>query len=232
MKNFHTQLRESLQEESMGVNAPPELKVKVMSKLTTYRGKRKKHLVTGILIASLLLPTSAFAYQTYLADELYGSFDYLKKHVANATMEGYFLLDAKLSQAKGDLGKEEYGQFKEDLQVLTAAKLEYGNSNGNIDYDTIPANKAEELKIILMDLQPYFDKLNGLVSSEELLSSEEYETYIEALMTYEKITVQSGTDAEVPDDADSLPPPLQADFQEALDIMDYVNEKQMPEDPY
>ena len=232
MKNFQTQLRESLREESMDVNAPPELKGKVMSKITTYRGKRKKHLVTGILIAALLLPTSAFAYQTYLADELYGSFDYLKKHAANATMEGYFLLDAKLSQAKGDLGKEDYAQFKENLQVLTAAKLKYGNSNGNIDYDTIPPNKAEELKIILMDLQPYFDKLNDLVSSKDLLSSEEYESYIEALMTYEKITVQSGTDADVPNDAESLPPALQADFQEALDTMDYVNEKQMPEDTF
>ncbi|MFJ7847949.1 DUF3600 domain-containing protein [Peribacillus sp. NPDC097206] len=232
MKNFQSQLRESLQEESTGLNAPPELKVKVINKLTTYRGKRKKHLVTGILIASLLLPTSAFAYQTYLADELYGSFDYLKKHVANATMEGYFLLDAKLSQAKGDLGKEEYVQFKENLQVLTAAKLEYGNSNGNIDYDTIPASKAEELKIILMDLQPYFDKLNGQVSSEELLSSEEYETYIEALMTYEKITVKSETDADVPTNAESLPSTLQADFQEALDFMDYVNEKQLNEQAF
>lgn len=227
MNNLPNHLRDSLQEESMSVNASPELKMKVMSKLTTYRRKRKKHLVTGILIASLLLPTSAFAYQTYLADELYGSFDHLKKHVANATMEGYFLLDAKLSQAKGDLGKEEYAQFKENLQVLTEAKLVYGNSNGNIDYDTIPANKAEELKIVFMELQPYFDKLNGQVSSEELLSNEEYEMYIEALMTYEKITVQSGTDTDVPDNAESIPPTLQADFQDALDFMDYVNEKQV-----
>ncbi|RRN71217.1 DUF3600 domain-containing protein [Peribacillus simplex] len=226
MNNLHNQLREALYEESKSLNPPPELKVKVMSTITTNRGKRKKYLITSVLIASLLLPTSAFAYQSFLADDLYGSFEQVKKHLANATMEGYLLFDAKLSQAKGELGKEEYADFKELLHVVTESKLDYGDANGNIDYDQLPSRKIAELKTAFMEIQPYFDKLNGLVSSEELLTAEEYETYIEALMTYEKIAVQSGSENGSVN-VDDLPANLQAEFQEARDFMDYVNEMQI-----
>ncbi|MDM5292737.1 DUF3600 domain-containing protein [Peribacillus simplex] len=226
MNNLHNQLREALYEESKSLNPSPELKVKVMSTITTNRGKRKKHLITSVLIASLLLPTSAFAYQSFLADDLYGSFEQVKKHLANATMEGYLLFDAKLSQAKGELGKEEYADFKELLHVVTESKLDYGDANGNIDYDQLPSRKIAELKTAFMEIQPYFDKLNGLVSSEKLLTAEEYETYIEALMTYEKIAVQSGSENGSVN-VDDLPANLQAEFQDARDFMDYVNEMQI-----
>ncbi|MFP3511217.1 DUF3600 domain-containing protein [Peribacillus sp. SIMBA_075] len=226
MNNLHNQLREALYEESKSLNPSPELKVKVMSTITTNRGKRKKYLITSVLIASLLLPTSAFAYQSFLADDLYGSFEQVKKHLANATMEGYLLFDAKLSQAKGELGKEEYADFKELLHVVTESKLDYGDANGNIDYDQLPSRKIAELKTAFMEIQPYFDKLNGLVSSEELLTAGEYETYIEALMTYEKISVQSGSENGSVN-VDDLPANLQAEFQEARDFMDYVNEMQI-----
>lgn len=41
MNNLHNQLREALYEESKSLNPSPELKVKVMSTITTNRGKRK-----------------------------------------------------------------------------------------------------------------------------------------------------------------------------------------------
>ena len=41
-----------------------------------------------------------------------------------------------------------------------------------------------------MELQPYFDKLNGDTSSKEILTPGEYEQYIEALMTYGCLSVR------------------------------------------
>ena len=40
--------------------------------------KRKKHLIAGVLAAALLIPTTGFAYQSIMADGIYGSFENLK----------------------------------------------------------------------------------------------------------------------------------------------------------
>jgi hypothetical protein len=109
-----------------------------------------------------------------LADELYGSFENAKKHIASATMEGYLRLDAKLAQAKGELGKEEYKEFITLVKQVSAAKIEHGNQFGNIDYDVLPNEKAAELEKVLFNIQPYFDTLNGQPSSREVLSESEY----------------------------------------------------------
>ncbi|EEL34858.1 ECF-type sigma factor negative effector [Bacillus cereus Rock3-28] len=37
--------------------------------------KRKKHLIAGVLAAALLIPTTGFAYQSIMADGIYGSFE-------------------------------------------------------------------------------------------------------------------------------------------------------------
>ena len=185
----------------------------------------KKRLAIAVISACLMIPTGAFAYQALLADDLYGSFDNLKKHVANVTMESYLLFNAKLDQAKGDLGKEEFEQFKDLLNVFTSAKLEYGDKNGNIDYSQVPAEQLEEIKVALYEIQPIFDKLNGLPSSKEVLTAEEYEQYIQALMTYETIMVQLGV-SSVPD-VTSIPAEFQEEFLKAQEYLNYVNEKQI-----
>ncbi|POZ57537.1 hypothetical protein LYSIN_02321 [Lysinibacillus sphaericus] len=185
----------------------------------------KKRLAIAVISASLMIPTGVFAYQALLADELYGSFDNLKKHAANVTMESYLLFNAKLDQAKGDLGKEEYEQFKELLNVFTSAKIEYGNNNGNIDYSQVPAEPLEEIKAAMYEVQPYFDKLNGLPSSKEVLTAEEYEQYIQALMTYETTMAQLGV-SSVPD-VEKMPKEMQQPFIEAQNYLQYVNDKQV-----
>ena len=48
------------------------------------------------------------------------------------------------------------------------------------------------------EIQPFFDQLNELPSSKEVLTAEEYEQYIQALMTYETIMAQTGV-SSVPD---------------------------------
>jgi Domain of unknown function (DUF3600) len=185
----------------------------------------KKRVAIAAISACLLIPTGAFAYQALLADDLYGSFDHLKRHVASATMESYLLVDAKLNQAKGELGQEQYDQFKELLNVFIDAKLEYGDKNGNVEYSQVPAAQLEEIKAAMYDIQPYFDTLNGLPSSKKVLTAEEYEQYIQALMTYESTMAQIGI--STPPEIDRIPADLQKPFTEAQEYLIFVNEKQI-----
>ena len=73
-------VRESIQEEAKGIVAPPELKEKVIVQIKMNRGgsKRKKRLIAGVLAAAFLIPTTGFAYQSIMADGIYGSFENLK----------------------------------------------------------------------------------------------------------------------------------------------------------
>ncbi|WP_410982347.1 DUF3600 domain-containing protein [Bacillus cereus] len=218
-------VRESIQEEAKGIVPPTELKEKVMIQIKVKRGGKtmKKRLITGVLVAALLIPTTGFAYQSIMADGIYGSFDNLKKHAANATQQGYLRLDAKLSQAKGEIGEKEYEEFTKHLKKLTNAKLTYGDSNGNIDYDQLSPAKKEEMKKIVMVLQPYFDKLNGDKSSKEVLTSKEYEQYIDALMTYEKVQVKIKSSGHVT--VEEVPEAYKEEFVQADRFMEYVNGK-------
>ncbi|MBP0723712.1 DUF3600 domain-containing protein [Bacillus sp. RG28] len=227
--DINTRLRESIKEKGNQLIPSTELKVKVISNLNNPRnGKPKNKLIKVVIFAALLIPTSAFSYQAYLADGLYGSFENLKKHIASATMDSYFLLNAKLMQAKGDLGESGYKEFKKELSIVTNAKLNYGDKYGNIDYDKLPLEKARELENVYLKIQPYFDKLNGLPSSKDVLTSQEYREYIKSLMTYEKIMVQSGINPKKLDTKD-IPPYLQEEYQKALNFMRYVDKKQEQE---
>ncbi len=185
----------------------------------------KKNIVSVILAASLIVPTGAIAYQTILADELYGSFENVKAHLSSATMEGYLLLDAKLTQAQGDMEKKEFKRFKELLNVVTSAKVEYGDKYGNIDYSKVPFKKLTELKNTLYEIQPFYDQLNGQKSSKEILSPDEYEEYIEAIMIYEQTMAQSGMKES--DEIDRLSDDQKEIFLEAQNVLRKVNEKQL-----
>ncbi|WP_281278872.1 DUF3600 domain-containing protein [Ectobacillus funiculus] len=60
-----------------------------------------------------------------------------------------------------------------------------------------------------------------------MLTSEEHEQYIEALMTYEKVLAQGEIDtSKGPIEVEKLPRELQGEFQQAKDFIDYVNNKQ------
>lgn len=186
-------------------------------------GSLKKRWVIASIVACLMIPTSAFAYQALLADDLYGSFDNLKKHGFNITMESYLLVNAKLNQVKGDLGKEEFKQFKDSLHVITNAKLDYGDKNGNIDYSQVPAELLEKMKVTMSEIQPYFDKLNGQLSSKEVLTAEEYEQYIQTLITYETIQAQLGVSSIK--EINTVPAEFREEFSKARDYLYYVYEK-------
>ena len=185
----------------------------------------KKRLASAILAVCILLPTSAFAYQAFLVDEFYGSFENLKTNLSGAVIEGYYLLDAKLAQAKGDMDQQEYSEFKELLSVITSTKSEYGDRNGNIDYSTLPNEKLDEIKRVLSEIQPYFDQLNGQKSSKEVLTSNEYVEYIEALMTYEQIMAKAGVNDL--SEQEKIPSNLIDDYLRVDKVISQVNKKQL-----
>ena len=56
--------------------------------------------------------------------------------------------------------------------------------------------RLKELKKVVMELHPYFDKLNGHKSSKEVLTPEEYEQYMEALMSYQTVLVKTKSSGE------------------------------------
>ncbi|HDR4761956.1 TPA: DUF3600 domain-containing protein [Bacillus thuringiensis] len=218
-------VRESIREEAKGIVAPPELKEKIIVQIKMNRGgsKVKRRLIAGVLAAALLIPTTGFAYQSIMADGIYGSFENLKKHAGAMTLEAYMRFSAKLLEAKDEMGAKEYEEFTKELKKLTDAKLAYGDSNGNIDYDQLSSAKKEEMKRIEMELQPYFDKLNGHKSSKEVLTPEEYEQYMEALMSYQTVLVKTKSSGGIT--VEEVPEAYKERFIKAAQFMEYVNEK-------
>ncbi|TKJ08674.1 DUF3600 domain-containing protein, partial [Bacillus cereus] len=179
--------------------------------------------IAGVLAAALLIPTTGFAYQSIMADGIYGSFENLKKHAGTMTLEAYMRFSAKLSEAKDEMDTKEYEEFTKELKKLTNAKLTYGDSNGNIDYDQLSPAKREEMKKVSMGLQPYFDKLNGHKSSKEVLTQKEFDRYVEALMTYEIVQVKTKSTGGMK--VEEVPEAYKERFIKAEQFMEYVNEK-------
>jgi hypothetical protein len=217
------QLKKALQDEGMKLSPPPELKRKVLSQISTHKGLGMKKRAAALLIALFIIPTSALAYQSILADGVYGSFENVKKHIATATFEGYMMFDAKLSQAKGELGEKDYEAFRHSINILTDAKLEYGDKYGNINFELMTKKEKEKIRNTSFVLQPYFDRLNGDVSSKELLSPYEYSLFIDALITYETILSKAEINtSDGPVEIESLPAELQDQFAMASNMIQHV----------
>ena len=217
-------VRESIQEEAKGIVAPPELKEKVIVQIKMKRGgSKKKRLIAGVLAAAFLIPTTGFAYQSIMADGIYGSFENLKKHAGTMTLEAYMRFSAKLSEAKDEMGTKEYEVFTKELKKIKKARPENGDSNGKIDYDALTPKKREKKKKVSMGLQPYFDKLNGHKSSREVLTQEEFDRYMEALMTHEIVRVKTKSTGAIK--VEEIPEAYKERFMKAEQIMEYVDEK-------
>jgi hypothetical protein len=108
---------------------------------------------------------------TFPADTLHGSYAQAKKAFTSMTKQQYVELGMKLAGAEGKLGAD-YPVFLQKLKQMTAMSTEYADDYGNMDYDALPVEKREEAKRLLMEAQPYFDRLNDDPPSKELLSVE------------------------------------------------------------
>ncbi|MEW9669865.1 DUF3600 domain-containing protein [Ammoniphilus sp. 3BR4] len=225
--SIENQLREKLHNHAKKMKFPNELdqRVRTSYELHLYgesKGKQRKPLLTFVLAAMLLIPTSALAY-SLLADDIYGSFDRLKMKIATATMEKYLLFNAKLTTAKSELGDKKYDEFKTLVKAVTSAKMEYGNKNGDIDYDHLPKEKIDEIKKAKAAIQPYFDELNGEKSTKEVLTAQEFVMYLEAEMTMEKIRAKTGMNPIY--DANDVPIEYREQYKKAWEFYKYVDEK-------
>ncbi len=79
------------------------------------------------------------------------------------------------------------------------------------------------MKKVSMGLQPYFDKLNGHKSSREVLTQEEFDRYMEALMTHEIVRVKTKSTGAIK--VEEIPEAYKERFIKAEQFMEYVDEK-------
>ncbi len=105
--------------------------------------------------------------------------------------------------------------------------VEKKKEDGYINFDSLPKEKVEEIKLASMDVQPYFDQLNDLKSSEDVLSPEEYEAYIDALMNRETIMVKSGLSPSEKVIHDNIQPGLLDQFMAAEETIKDAEQKVM-----
>jgi hypothetical protein len=214
---------------SRTIEIDPELDTIVLASFTSqFQAKRyslRKALITIGIAGLVVLPTAAFMMPS-LADQIYGSFSVMKKKFAAATMEQYTAVGMKLSGAQKELGAD-YPAFISLVKRIATAKVEYGDSYGNIDFTNLPANKHSELRQVYYEVQPYWDRLNHLKSSKTFLSETEYDQYIDALILRESVLVKAGIDpSKGPVDPFSLPRELKPDFDKADHIIRQVSGKQ------
>jgi hypothetical protein len=109
------------------------------------------------------------------------------------------------------------------VKELTALRVTYGRSF-IIDDTLMSANQREKYKNLLSDLQPYFDKLNGELSSRDVLSAKEFDDYMEATIVLQRIASELGESQGY-----VLPDKVPADKKDAYDhankILKQVREK-------
>lgn len=228
--SFDQHLHEEFQEQANRMAFPAELDQRIRQTYEPYiredkKKKRWKPLLAIMAAVFIAVPTAAFT-GGLEAEDVYGSFDRLKMKAANITMNQFLLFNAKLSVAKSELSLKEYGEFKENVKRFGAAKMEYGNENGDIDYTVLSSEKKAELKAVFIQLQPYFDRLNGEKLTHEVLTAEEFDRYMEAEMTLE--TIRSKTGLQMLDEH-NVPAEYKTEYEEAMDIVMQANEKRQPE---
>jgi hypothetical protein len=158
-------LRQALQEEAEGWSAPPELKGRILNRITPRQGGRrmKKWLVATIVAAALLIPTGAFAGYTYLADSVYGSQDNFAR--SGGTRQAYEELEAKLQQAKSSLSDDDYAALTALLHEIGSYNLKIADAEGDLHPEKLSSTDQESYKKLTVELAPYFQKLEQTKST-------------------------------------------------------------------
>ncbi|MFC3886549.1 DUF3600 domain-containing protein [Bacillus songklensis] len=226
--SFEHEIRDELYEQTKGMSVPAELDQQIRQTYEPYirKGEKKKRIkpiLAALMAVFIAVPTAAFT-GGLEAEDIYGSFNQLKMRAINLTMNQFLLFNAKLSVAKSELGLKEYGEFKAALKTYGEAKIEYGNENGDIDYTKMSEEKRTELKSVLAVLQPYFDQLNDEKLTNEVLTDEEFDRYLEAEMTLE--TIRSKTGLQMLDES-NVPAEYKEQYEEAMGIVMDTNEKRI-----
>ncbi|SDI57590.1 protein of unknown function [Aneurinibacillus migulanus] len=190
------------------MTASLELKEKIMDERTHTQGGRqmKKRMVAGIVAASLLVPTGAFAAYSYIADTIYGSKEQVIQ--AGGTQQAYEELESKLQSAKQQLSEKEFTTFMTLLEKIGHYNLKIADSEGVLHPERLSAEEQKEYTQLTTSLQPFFTKLNGgtldtdesfqekLEKAKSVLSKEEFvqfEGLLKDMMYYtSKMTDKDG----------------------------------------
>ncbi|MBY0014388.1 DUF3600 domain-containing protein [Paenibacillus typhae] len=157
--SLEQQLRQALREEAGDWSAPPELKDKILSRITPEQGgkRMKKWLVATVMAAALLIPTGAYAGYTYLADSVYGSQEHFMEN--GGTLEGYDRLEAKLQQAKNSLSTEDFAALTALLKDIGSYNLRIADDKGNLHPERLSSAEQERYQELTVKLEPYFGKI-------------------------------------------------------------------------
>ncbi|AIQ45401.1 hypothetical protein R70723_05430 [Paenibacillus sp. FSL R7-0273] len=157
--SLEQQLRQALREKAGDWSAPPELKDRILSRITPVQGGRrmKKWLIATVVAAVLLVPTGAYAGYTYLADSVYGSQDHFMEN--GGTLEGYERLEAKLQQAKNSLSQDDFTALTALLHEIGSYNLRIADDKGNLNPGLLSTAEQDMYQELTVKLEPYFEKI-------------------------------------------------------------------------
>ncbi|MBB6020914.1 hypothetical protein HNR77_001976 [Paenibacillus sp. JGP012] len=159
------QLRTAYQEETKNWMISARIKHNVMNKVRKKKPgvqRSRTWRVTMLLAAVLLIPTGAYAGYTYLADSIYGSQDQITS--LGGTAADYERLEAKLQTAKAHFTENEFELYMGLLKQFGQIALTHADAQGELNPESWSMAEQEKYKELVAELQPFFDKLEGLES--------------------------------------------------------------------
>ncbi|QYR22405.1 DUF3600 domain-containing protein [Paenibacillus sp. sptzw28] len=181
--------------------------------------QRHKKLLTALLVTGVLVLAAAVP-ATLHADRIYGSFESIKKKATYVTKTEYMNLSAKFAGWDDQLG-DEYPKLEKLMKRVIAIVIENGD-NGILDPNTLNSKLRKEYKQILMDMQPYFDKLNKEPISRNYLNEQEYDSFIEANLSFQSVLAKLGVKNGSTIDETKLSNDMAKQLREAREQMRYA----------
>ncbi|WP_379154865.1 DUF3600 domain-containing protein [Paenibacillus sp. sgz5001063] len=181
-------LRRTLQAETEGWSAPPELKGKILNGISPGQGGRrmKKWLIATIIAASLIIPTGVYAGYSYLADSMYGSQDHFIQ--MGGTLEQYDRIEAKLQQAKQNLSEEDFRAMTSLLHEIGGLNLQIADAAGKLHPEKLSAADQDRFNKLVAELEPYYSKLENTGAPRQSVEQLDFGTFLEQQLAKAKQT--------------------------------------------
>lgn len=220
----------SLKKYGLALQAPAKLDQAVnqgLLQLDASAKKRHSRIKRANFIVLIAVCTSILAAfsSPSLADRIYGSFDTVKKKVITLSLQEYQQIGFKFMGAQKELGTD-FPIFEKLSKQLVASKINDSDDNQNIDYDALSPEKRAQLKKLQADIQPYFDRLNHKPVAQSVLTSEEYDAYIEAQMQRETLMAKGKVNpSKGPVQAKDLPVEYQEGYEKTVQLIQKLEDK-------
>jgi len=167
--DFETDLKETLINHYESIQIPNHIKQKLLDRIGNKKQKlnfsyTKRVIVVGLMIF-LMAPTLGFGV-SFLANQIYGSVESASQY--GITKPEFLRFNNKLNEAADTLSPKEFVEFIGLAKSLVFFMLQNGDMTtsdrsklGQVDVTKLSAEKQKEYSEILINIQPYFDKLNA-----------------------------------------------------------------------